>query len=82
MPRVSAKKKALRARRRENILKRWKKDEDSDPDPTCTRDAAGEAHSAAPSRFHPPPTQSAASYRHSLLPPELANVQEVNDMCI
>ncbi|MPC23964.1 hypothetical protein E2C01_017033 [Portunus trituberculatus] len=81
MPRLSARKKAVREANRQNILKRWKKD---NSDPTCIagvspQQVAGESRGAAAPRFHPAPTQSAASFRHSLLPPEYANIQEVSE---
>lgn len=68
MTRTSAKRKARSARLRENIYKRWRRDSERDGGP-----------STDPSPFHESCTQSAASYRHSLLPPEYQTVQDVRD---
>lgn len=77
MPRVSNRKKAKRAAGRKNIVKRWKKDQD-DSAPTCSSSLDVQAATDA-TRFHPRPTESAANFRHSLLPPEHQYVEEVSE---
>lgn len=69
MTRTSAKRKARSARLRENIYKRWRRDTSTKPPSTSTNT----------SPFQAPCNISAASYRHSLLPPEYQKVQDVRD---
>ena len=79
MPRVSAKRKARSEIGRENIKKRWKKDDVSQhvvaelpasPDPPPPPSSTS---------FLQPPTQSAATFRHNLIPQQYREVQEVSD---
>ena len=78
MPRVSAKRKAKSEIGRENIKKRWKKDDVSQhvvaelpasPDPPPPPSSTS---------FLQPPTQSAATFRHNLIPQQYREVQEVS----
>ncbi|XP_045110303.1 uncharacterized protein LOC123504081 isoform X1 [Portunus trituberculatus] len=77
MPRVSGKRKAQIEAARQRALKRWKKEESEEPE---TRGgSSGEAStSAASTPATPDPHVSAASYRHSLLPPEKSEVHQTS----
>ena len=78
MPRVSGKRKTQVETARQKALKRWKREESEEPE---TRGGStGEAStSAATTPATPDPHVSAASYRHSLLPPEESEVHQTSE---
>ena len=77
MPRVSAKRKARSESGRLKMMKRWGKEKES---PHMEQQQVGEPLPASASTSFPePPTQSAASFRHSLIPEQYREVQEVSE---
>lgn len=80
MPRISAKRKAISAANRQNVLKRWRKDEVGEhvEQQVGGPDESLPGTSASPA-FPRPTTQSAATFRHSLLPPEYREAPEVSE---